>query len=116
MKSANKIFKILFLILIIHHKTASFKILRSIRSVDGGSNSISNQINSSAICQAYSNDGDCLGDIYIEYYGVKCLLCPVKCRKGYKKDQHGKCRKIKHPQTTTTAKPIQNCYLGFLCF
>lgn len=120
MKS-SKIFKILFASLFILHEVVSYKILRSGRSIDGGFNFINNvaskEVGTNIVCQAYSDDGDCLGDIYIEYYGEKCILCPVKCTKGHKKDVKGNCRVIQHSKTTTTtAKPPQKCYLAiFFC-
>jgi len=102
-----KLSKILFMSLFILHQAVSYKILRFGRSINGGFNSINNvaseEVGTNIACQAYSDDGDCLGDIYVEYYGEKCVLCPVKCPKGHKKDVKGSCRVIKRSKTTTTA-------------
>ncbi|KAL7029156.1 hypothetical protein ACKWTF_006125 [Chironomus riparius] len=112
MISTNKVFKIILMILLIHRQTGSCKLIRSVRSIKSVSNSVNNL---DIKCQAYSYDGDCLGDIYVSNYGDKCDLCPRKCYIGHKKDQSGKCRKI-HDFKATTAKPKQKCYLGFICF
>ena len=102
------------MLLLILHQAVSNKIIRPKRSMNGGFNSINNveskEVGTKTVCQEYSDDGDCLGDLYVEYYGEKCALCPIKCTKGHKQDGKGKCRKIQTTTTTTTTPtPPQKC-------
>lgn len=109
MKPTKKVFQVLFLILFICHQTASYKLFRLIRSINDGTQK--NKIESKQNCQEYSSDGNCLGDIYVEHFGDKCVLCPVKCKTGYKKDSENNCRKVLHQNT-----PQKSCYFGLWCF